>query len=249
MNTCFPSSFVKFCSVVAEKSKIFKPIRVQDGHLFSNQPKQVLAKQRQGQLCSNWHEKTNFIEDVEYLLPFKFHKFCSEDKLKISRPPLFFDQPENVLANQRQGQPSLFFYWHKIKFRRGCWILASHHFSSNSVQWLPSRSRKYLSRSEARKAIFVFKSVININLVGYWLLASYRISYRGQGGLFVFWSIWKAQTCFIEFSLWEIENMESLKRTVENAWFEPSAHIHWELLYTRKISPPFYYRPLIWGRI
>ena len=76
-------SFIKFRSVVAEEnSKMCQPIKGQCGHLFSRSAR-----------------KTEFVEDVEILLPVTF-EFCSAVAQKV----------ENVLANQTTERPSWFWF-------------------------------------------------------------------------------------------------------------------------------------------
>ena len=84
LRSCFLSSFVEFGSAVSEeKSKMSQPIRGQGRHLiFPIGPK-----------------NTNLVEDVEILLPLKFHWFPFSG---------FRWEVENVSANQRPGRPSCF---------------------------------------------------------------------------------------------------------------------------------------------
>ena len=85
MRSCFQSSFLELRSSVSEKeSKIYQPIRGQQGHLvFLIGPK-----------------NTNLVEDIEILLPVKFRWIPFSN---------FRGEVENVSANQRQGWPSCFF--------------------------------------------------------------------------------------------------------------------------------------------
>ena len=131
----FLSSFVEFRSaVLEEKSKMSQPIRGQGGHLvFPIGPK-----------------NTNLVEDVEILLPVKFHWIPYSG---------FRGEVKNVSANQRPGRPSCFSDRpEKHKLCRGHWDLASCQVSLNSVQPFQRRSRKCLSQSEARAAILFFRS-------------------------------------------------------------------------------------------
>ena len=135
LRCCFLSSFVEFRSAVLEKkSKMSQPIRGQGGHLvFPIGPK-----------------NTNFVEDVEILLPVKFRwiPFCG-----------FRGEVENVSANQRPGRPSCFSDRpEKHKRGRGRWDLASYEVLLNSIQRFQRRSQKCLSQSEARAAILFFRS-------------------------------------------------------------------------------------------
>ena len=119
-----------------------QPIRGQGGHLvFPIGPK-----------------NTNLVEDVEILLPVKFHwiPFSS-----------FREEVENISANQRPGRPSCFSDQpEKHKLGRGRWDLAFCQVSLNSVQRFQRRSQKCLSQSEARAAILFFPiGPKNTNLV------------------------------------------------------------------------------------
>ena len=90
------------------------------------------------------------MEDVQFLFPVKF-RWIRFSGLR--------GEVENVAANQRPGWPSCFSDWpKKHKFGRGRWQLASCQLSLNSVQRFQRRSRKYLSKSEARAAILFFRS-------------------------------------------------------------------------------------------
>ena len=128
-------TFVEFCSAVSEdRSKMSQPIRGQDGHfVFPIGPK-----------------NTNLVEDNEILLHIKFRWILFSG---------FRGEVENISANQRPGRPSCFSDRpEKHKLGRGCWDLALYQVSLNSVQRFQRRSRKYLSQSEARAAIFFFRS-------------------------------------------------------------------------------------------
>ena len=141
LRSCFLSSFIKFSSAVSEKSKISQPIRSQGGHLvFPMGP------------------KTNLVEDVEILLPVKFHQIPFSG---------FRGEVQNVSANQRPGRPSCFPNRpEKHKLGRGRWDLASCQVLLNSSQWFQRRSWKCLSQSEARVAILFFPLTRkNTNLV------------------------------------------------------------------------------------
>ena len=82
-------------------------------------------------------------EDVEILLPIKFHW------IRFSG---FRGEVENVSANQRPGRPSCFSDWpSKHKLGRGRLDLDSCQVSLNSIQRFQRRSHKYLSQSEARR--------------------------------------------------------------------------------------------------
>ena len=132
LRSCFLSCFVEFPWTVIEKSKMSQPIRGQGSHLiFPISPK-----------------NTNLLEDVEILLPVKFHW------IRFKR---FREEVENFSANQRPGLPSYFSNQpEKHKLGRGRWDLASRQASLNSVQTFQRRSQKFLSRSEARVAILFF---------------------------------------------------------------------------------------------
>ena len=91
-------------------------------------------------------KNTNLVEDVKILLPVKFRWIPFSD---------FRGEVENVSANQKPGRPSCFSDRPaKHKLGRGRWELASCQISLNSVQRFQRRSRKCLSQSEARAAIF-----------------------------------------------------------------------------------------------
>ena len=95
-------------------------------------------------------KNTNLVEDVEILLPIKFRWIPFSG---------FRGEVENVSANQKPGRTSCFSNQpekHKLGRRR--WDLASCQVSLNSVQRFQRRSRKCLSRSEARAAILFFRS-------------------------------------------------------------------------------------------
>ena len=117
-----------------EKSKISQPIKGQGGHLvFPIGPK-----------------NTNLVEGVEILLPVKFRWIPFSG---------FRGEVENVSANQRPGRPSCFSDQpEKHKLGRGHWDLASCQVSLNSIQRFQRKSRKCLSKSEARAAILFFRS-------------------------------------------------------------------------------------------
>ena len=135
LRSCFLSSFVEFLSAaLEEKSKMSKPIRGQGGHLvFPIGPK-----------------NTNLVEDIEILLPVKFHWIPFSG---------FRGKVENVSPNQRPGRPSCFTNRpKKHKLGRGRWDLASCQVSLNSVQRFQRRSRKCLSQSEATTAILFYRT-------------------------------------------------------------------------------------------
>ena len=86
-------------------------------------------------LCFRWVPKnTNWVEDVEILLPVMFHWIPFSG---------FRGEVVNVWANQRPGRPSCFSDRpQNTKLCRGHWDLASCQVSMNSVQWFQRRSRK-----------------------------------------------------------------------------------------------------------
>ena len=138
-----------------EKSKMSQPIRSQGGHLvFSIGPK-----------------NTNLVEDIEILLPVKFHWIPFNG---------FRGEVENVSANQRPGRPSCFSDRpEKHKIGRGRWGLASCQVSLNSNQrFQRRRSQKCLSQSEARAAILFFALAPEKHKLGRgcWVLASCQVS-------------------------------------------------------------------------
>ena len=180
LRSCFHLTFVEFRSAVSEeKSKISQPIRDQGGHfVFPIGPK-----------------NTNFVEDVEILLPVKFlwTPFSG-----------FRREVKNLSANQRPGGHFVFpIGSKKYKLGRGCWYLVSCQVSLNSVQRFQRRSRECLSQSEARAAILFFRSARKTQ-TWYRTLKSCFLSIfvfrsavseekskmsqpiRGQGGHFVF---------------------------------------------------------------
>ena len=92
----------------------------------------------------------NLVEDIEILLPVKFHWIPFSG---------FRGEVENVSANQRPGRPSCFSNRpEKHKLPRGHCDFASCQVSLNSVQGFQRRNRKCLSQSEARAAILFFRS-------------------------------------------------------------------------------------------
>ena len=160
LRSCFLSSFVEFCSAVSEKkSKMFQPIRDRDGHLvFPIGPK-----------------NTNLVEDVEILLPVKFHWILFSG---------FRGEVENVSANQRPGWPSCFSDRpERHKLGRGHWDLASCQVSLNSVQRFQKSSPKMSQPIRGQGGHLVFPiGPKNTNLVEdveillpvkfYWILFS-----------------------------------------------------------------------------
>ena len=95
-------------------------------------------------------KNTNLVEDVEILLPIKF---------RWVRFSGFRGEVENVSANQMSGRPFCFSDRpEKHKLGRGRCDLAPCQISWNSVQQFQRRSRKCLSQSEVRVAIFFFRS-------------------------------------------------------------------------------------------
>ena len=119
-----------------------QPIRGQGGHqVFPIGPK-----------------NTNLAEDIEILLPVKFHWIPFSG---------YRGEVESVSANQTPGRPYCFSDRpEKHKVGRGLYDLASCQVLLNSVQRFQRRSPKCLSQSEARAAILFFRSVRkNTNLV------------------------------------------------------------------------------------
>ena len=102
-------------------------------------------------LYTNCPEKQkNLVEDVETMLPVKFHWILYSG---------FREEDENVSANQRPGRLSCFSDRpEKHKLGRWRWYLASCQVSLNSVQRFQRRGRKCLSQSEARAAVLIFRS-------------------------------------------------------------------------------------------
>ena len=150
-----PVKLCEFCSAVSEKkSKMSQPIRGNRGHLvFPIGPK-----------------NTNFVEGFDILLPVKFRWIPFSG---------FRGEVENVSANQRPGRPSCFSDLpEKHKLGRGLWDLASYQILLNFVQWFQRRSRKCLSQSEARAAIFFFRSAPEKHKLGrgLWDLTSCQVS-------------------------------------------------------------------------
>ena len=102
-------------------------------------------------------KNTNLVEDVEILIPVKFRWIPFNS---------FKGEVENVSVNQRPGRPSCFSDRpEKHKLGRGRWDLASCQVSLNSVQRFQRRSRKCLSQSESRAAIFISIGLKNTNLI------------------------------------------------------------------------------------
>ena len=104
---------------------------------------------------------TNLVEDVEILLTVRFVEFHSAVPVKFRWIPFsgFRGEVEYVSANQKLGRPSCFSDRpEKHKLGRGHQDLASYQVLFYSVQQIQRRSRKCLSRSEARAAILFFRS-------------------------------------------------------------------------------------------
>ena len=151
-------------------------------------------------------KNTNFVADVEILLPVKFRLipfsgFRGEvENVSVNqrprRPTCFSDRPEkhklgrgrwdlasyqvslnSVLQFQRPWRQFSFSDRpEKHKLRRGRWDLASCQVSFNSVQRF-QRSQKCLSQSEATAANLFFRSAQKHKLGrGRWDLASYEVS-------------------------------------------------------------------------
>ena len=135
LRSCFLSSIVEFPSALSnseEKSEMFQPVRGQDGHLvfFDRQEKHKLGR-------GHWHLAS---------CKFRWISFSG------------FREVENVSANQRSSCFSDRSEKKPHKLGRGCWDLASCQVSLNSVQRFQRRSRKCLSKPEARAAILIFRS-------------------------------------------------------------------------------------------
>ena len=120
-------------------------------------------------LFSDRPENTNLVEDIEILLPVKFHWIPFSG---------FRGEFKNVSANQSPGRPSCYSDRpEKHKLGGGHWDLASCKVSLNSVQWFLRRSQKWLSQSEARAAILFFRSAQKHKLGRWrWVLASCKVS-------------------------------------------------------------------------
>ena len=196
-------------------------------------------------------QNTNLVEDVEILLPVKFHWIPFSG---------FRGEVENVSANQRLGRPSCFYDLpEKHKFGRGRWNLASCQVSLNFVQWFQRRSRKCLSQSEARAAILFFRSARKtrtwLRTVKSCLLSSFiefrsvvseeesKMSQpiRGQGGNLDFPIISKitnlvedveillpVKFCWIPFSGFrgEVENVSANQRSGRPSYFSDRPEKH-----------------------
>ena len=120
-------------------------------------------------------KNTNLVEGVEIL---HCVKFCW---IPFSG---FREEVENVSANQRPGRPPCFSDLpEKHKLCRGRWDLASSQVSLNSYQQFQWRSRKCLSQSEPRAAIFFFptgpKHTNLVEDVEILLPVKYWIPFRG----------------------------------------------------------------------
>ena len=92
-------------------------------------------------------KNTNLVEEVEILLPVKFHWIPFSG---------FRGEVENVSANQRPGRPSCFSDRpEKHKLCRGRWDLASCQVSLNSVQRFQRRSRKCEKLKQQNRYLWV----------------------------------------------------------------------------------------------
>ena len=115
---------------------------------FRGEVENVSANQRPGRpsFFPIGLKNTSLVEDLRILLLVKFCWILFSD---------FRGEVENVSANQRPRPPSCFSDRpKKHKHGRGSWDLASCQVFVNSVQRFQRRSRKCLSQSEARAAIF-----------------------------------------------------------------------------------------------
>ena len=113
--------------------KMWQPIRGQGGNL----------------VIPIGQKNTNSVEDIEILLPVKFCWILFSGLREVG----------NVSANQRPERLSHFSDRPEIHtLGRGPLDLASCQVSMNCVQWFQMRSRKCLSKSEARAAILFFRS-------------------------------------------------------------------------------------------
>ena len=119
-------------------------------------------------LYTNRPENTNLVENIEILLPVKFHCISFSG---------FRKKVENISAYQRPGRPSCFSNRPaKHKFSRGNWDLVYCQVSLNSVLRFHS-SKKYLSQSEARVVILFFRSARKHPLAkGHWDVAYRQVS-------------------------------------------------------------------------
>ena len=113
-------------------------------------------------------KKTNLVQDVEILLPVKFHWIPCNG---------FREEVENVSANQKPGRPFCFSDWpEKHIFDSGRWDFGSCQVLLNSIQRFQRRSWKCLSKSEARAAILFFRSAEKHKLgKGRWDFASCQV--------------------------------------------------------------------------
>ena len=142
LRSCFLSSFVE-CrpAVLEEKSKMFQPIRGQDGHLVFR---------------SVWKTHTIIWQrtlSVEILLPVPV--------VSLNFVQQFQRRSRKCLSQYRQGRPSYSSDRpEKHKLGRGRWDLASCQVSLKSVERFQRRSRKCLSQSKTRAVIlgFFFRS-------------------------------------------------------------------------------------------
>ena len=112
----------------------------------------------------------NLVDDVKYLLSIKFSQILfSSCRQKV----------KNVPVNQKPWRPYLFSdrpekKQHKVN--RGLLVFAPCHASSNSIQRLQRNNRTWLSQSEARATVFIFRSATKHDLViGHWVLASWKV--------------------------------------------------------------------------
>ena len=105
-----------------------------------NMPPFLMKWPGQLSLVYDPHKNRKLVEDVEYFILVKFHQIPFRGSRGIV---------QNVSSNQRPRRQSL---------GKGSWVLASCQVSANSVQWFQRKSRKCLSKSQARAATLFFRS-------------------------------------------------------------------------------------------
>ena len=106
---------------------------------------------------AHWFSRINNV-DILYQVLSLYVENCLNTRGPKGHISCTWVQCATFLRN-RPGQPSCFSDRpKKYKLGRGCWDLASHQVSLNSVQPFQKRNRKCLSQSEARAAILFFRS-------------------------------------------------------------------------------------------
>ena len=165
LRSCFPSSFIEFCSVVLEvKSKMYQPIRGQC-------PKtQTWKRTLRSFFQSNFVEFRSAVSEEESKMPqpirghgghLLFPIELGRGRWDLASCQVSLNSIQRFQRRSRkcliQSEAILFFrsVREKHKLGRGHWDLASCQVSLNSFQ---RQSRKCLSQSEARAVILFFRS-------------------------------------------------------------------------------------------